>query len=84
MFELPQFTELPEAPDESDSEGCIQCQMGSKLVLFITGKCHWQCDYCHHWQSGTVSKTAHLKRYNCKWKHEQSLHEAEEAESDAA
>ena len=46
MFELPQFTELPEAPDESDSEGCIQCQMGSKLVLFITGKCHWQCDYC--------------------------------------
>ena len=40
----------------------------------------WQCEYCRYWQQGTVSKTSHLKRYNCKWKHEQSLHEAEEAE----
>ncbi len=28
------------------SEGCVRCIEGSKMVLFVTGRCRWGCDYC--------------------------------------
>ena len=28
------------------SEGCTRCIEGSKMVLLVTGKCGWGCDYC--------------------------------------
>ncbi|PXF20178.1 MAG: radical SAM protein, partial [Methanobacteriota archaeon] len=38
--------DLVEPPSSEDTEGCLQCQQGSKMVLFVTGRCHWRCDYC--------------------------------------
>jgi len=43
---LPMLPARADVPEIGEAKGCIECQKGRKMVLFVTGRCHWACDYC--------------------------------------
>jgi uncharacterized protein len=46
QFETTQILPMASSHRGALSPGCLQCQEGKKLVLFVTGLCRFRCFYC--------------------------------------